>query len=242
MSDEAALEPFPEDWSRALAVVAHPDDLEYGVASAVARWTDQGKVVSYLLVTDGEAGIDTIAPAEAGPLRRDEERRSAAAVGVDGVEFLGFDDGLVEADQPLRRALATAIRRHRPDVLLSINFRESFGPGGWNHVDHRNTGIALLDAARDAGNRWLFTDDGEEPWSGAHLVAFGGSPRATHYVDVTDSIDRGVASLAEHELYLAALGEGTAGADPDTFIRGMAAGAGEQVGVPYAATFEVIGV
>src|SRR5687767_15620128 len=91
------LEPLPEDWPRALAVVAHPDDLEYGAAAAIARWTDQGKVVSYCLVTSGEAGIDTLAPDECAPLRQEEERRSAAVVGVDTVEFLRHPDGLVEA-------------------------------------------------------------------------------------------------------------------------------------------------
>jgi len=50
------MKQMPEDWDRAVAVAAHPDDLEYGVASAVARWTGQGKQVSYLLVTRGEAG------------------------------------------------------------------------------------------------------------------------------------------------------------------------------------------
>ena len=72
------LPALPEDWERALAVVAHPDDLEYGAASAVARWTAQGKAVTYVLVTDGEAGIDGLAPDECGPLRREEEVRSAA--------------------------------------------------------------------------------------------------------------------------------------------------------------------
>ena len=83
----------PEDWQRAVAVVAHPDDLEYGAASAVARWTGQGKEITYVLVTDGEAGIDGMAPAQAGPLRQEEERRSAAVVGVHRVEFLGHSDG-----------------------------------------------------------------------------------------------------------------------------------------------------
>ena len=69
-----SLPPLPEDWDRALAVVAHPDDLEYGAASAIARWTGQGKWVGYVLVTAGEAGIDGMHPDEAGPLRRDEER------------------------------------------------------------------------------------------------------------------------------------------------------------------------
>ena len=62
MTDQ--LEPLPEDWDRALAVVAHPDDLEYGAASAIARWTAQGKTVTYLLVTDGEAGTDVLVRAE----------------------------------------------------------------------------------------------------------------------------------------------------------------------------------
>jgi len=73
------MKPMPEDWDRAVAVVAHPDDLEYGVASAVARWTRQGKQVSYLLATRGEAGIDGMDPAEVAPLRVDEERRRSTA-------------------------------------------------------------------------------------------------------------------------------------------------------------------
>ena len=68
------LEQFPDDWSRALCIVAHPDDLEYGAAGAIARWTAAGKEVAYLLVTRGEAGIDAMSPAEAGPLREAEER------------------------------------------------------------------------------------------------------------------------------------------------------------------------
>ncbi|HEX2319022.1 MAG TPA: PIG-L family deacetylase, partial [Streptosporangiaceae bacterium] len=80
------MKPIPEDWERAVAVVAHPDDLEYGAASAIARWTTQGKTVSYLLATRGEAGIAGMAPAEVAPLRVEEERRSAAVVGVTQVE------------------------------------------------------------------------------------------------------------------------------------------------------------
>jgi LmbE family N-acetylglucosaminyl deacetylase len=237
------LEPLEEDWTRALAVAAHPDDLEYGVASAVARWTAQGKSVTYLMVTDGEAGIDGMEPRRAGPLRRDEEVAGAAEVGVHDVEFLGLPDGLVEADHALRRLLAAAIRRHRPEVLLGINFREDFGWPGWNHVDHRNVGVALLDAARDAGNRWLFTDlaeEGLEPWDGVRFVAFGGSPRPTHGVDVSASIDAGIASLSAHRTYLDALPEGTLGTDPDGFLRGSAREAGPRLGVELAVTFEVI--
>jgi LmbE family N-acetylglucosaminyl deacetylase len=239
---DAPLAPFPDDWDRALAVVAHPDDLEYGAASAVARWTSEGKTVVYLLVTRGEAGIDGAAPDEVGPLRVAEERASAAAVGVDTVEFLdGHADGIVEYGLPLRRDLAAAIRRHRPEVLVSINFRDRWGPGaGINHADHRHVGEALLDAARDAGNRWLFTDlddAGLEPWDGTRFAAFNGSPEATHALDVTGFLDRGIASLREHRAYLEGLGGDF---DPDAFLRGSALGAGPSLGVEHAVSFEIV--
>ncbi len=238
-----ALEPVPEDWNSALAVVAHPDDLEYGAASAIARWTSQGKRIVYLLVTDGEAGIDGMAPAEAGPLRRDEEIRSARVVGVETVEFLGYPDGLVEASLDLRRDLAAAIRRHKPDCLISMNFRETFGQPSWNHADHRNLGPALLDASRDAANRWLFTDlidDGLEPWGGVRMALFAGSPEPTHAVDVDDFIDAGVASLKEHHVYLDGLPDGTIGKDPEPFLRAVAGSVGPRINADYGASFELI--
>lgn len=230
-----SLEPLPEDWDAALAIVAHPDDMEYGAASAVARWTGQGKRVAYLLVTRGEAGIDSMAPDDVVPLRADEQHRSCAAVGVETLEFLDHPDGLVAEGIELRRDLAAAIRRHRPDVLLTINHRETWGGPSWNHADHRAVGRAVLDAARDAGNRWLFPDAGEPHQ--VRFVAVNASPSTSHYVDVTDSIDAGVASLRCHETYLRALGDGP---DPDEFLRGAARGIGEQVGVDYAVAFEMI--
>lgn len=234
------LEAVPEDWERALAVVAHPDDLEYGAASAIARWTEQGKEIAYLLVTSGEAGIDSMAPDECARVRQEEQRRSAAAVGVETVDFLTHPDGLVEHSIDLRRDIATVIRRHRPDVVVSINFRESFGFPGFNHVDHRNTGLALIDAVRDAANRWLFVGAGGDPWNGVRFALFGNSPQSTHGVDVTDTIDRGVASLEAHRTYLDALDPGTRGTDPDAFLREMATGTGPRLGVEAAVAFEMI--
>ena len=136
---DQTLEPLPEDWTTGLAIVAHPDDLEYGAASAVAKWTAAGKRITYVLVTSGEAGL-AIPPEEAGPLREAEERASAAVVGVDTVEFLGHPDGVVIADLELRRDLARAIRRHRPEVVIGINFRDSWGGPSLNMADHRHVG------------------------------------------------------------------------------------------------------
>jgi len=232
------LAPFPDDWSSALAVVAHPDDMEYGAASAVARWTSHGKRVAYLLVTRGEAGISTMAPAEVVELRAVEQRRSCEVVGVDSLEYLDHPDGLVVEGLDLRRDLCAAIRRHRPEALISINHRESWGGPSWNHADHRAVGRSLLDAARDAGNRWLFPESGDA-WGGVRFVAFSGSPQSTHAVDVGSFIERGIASLSCHELYLDALDEPT---DPDAFLREGARSVGGRFGCEYAAAFEVISV
>jgi LmbE family N-acetylglucosaminyl deacetylase len=230
------VEAFPDDWTRALCIVAHPDDLEYGAAAAIARWTAAGKCVSYLLVTRGEAGIDGLAPAEAGPLREAEERASAAVVGVESVDFLeGHVDGVIEGGLPLRRDLAAAIRRVRPDLVVSMNYTETWGGLSFNMADHRHVGLAALDAARDAGNRWIFTDSGD-PWNGVRRVAMGGSPTPTHFVDVGDAIETGIASLREHAAYIAGLGTEF---DPDEFLRGNARAAGDAVGCEYAVAFQL---
>ena len=230
---------MPEDWERAVAVVAHPDDLEYGMASAVARWTAQGKTVAYVLATSGEAGIDGLAPAECGPLREGEERAGAAVVGVDHVEFLGLADGMIEEGVALRRAIAGAIRRLRPDVVLTMSFDLTWGPNGpVNHADHRAVGLATVDAVRDAANRWLFEDVGE-PWSGVTTIYVAGSSGDTHYVDVTATLDRGIASLRAHAAYIDGLGGDF---DPDAFLRSTAESFGNDVGCTYALGLRAIPV
>ncbi len=244
-----SLAPLSDDWSTALCVVAHPDDMEYGAATAVARWTTERRQVAYALVTSGEAGIDGLDPATCGPLREAEEIAGARLVGVEEVEFLGHPDGVVDGGLPLRRDLARVIRRRRPELVVGINFRLSFadpadpaaGGGAFNMADHRVVGLALLDAARDAGNRWIFpelADEGLEPWAGVRWAAFAGSPRATHFVDVTGHLDRGIASLAAHRAYLEGLGGGDM-TDPGAFLTPMAEAVGARVGVPHAVSFEV---
>lgn len=205
--------PMPDDWERALAVVAHPDDLEYGAAAAVALWTARGRWVGYLLATRGEAGIDSLPPAECGPLREAEQRAAAAEVGVQLVEFLDHPDGLVEYGTALRRDIAGAIRRHRPQLLVIGNHRETWPAGELNMADHVAVGRAAIDAVRDAANRWLFPGSGE-PWDGVRWVAVAASPRNSHAVETSPVFARGVASLAAHRTYLAALGGPMADPEP----------------------------
>lgn len=239
---EASISPhldhLPEDWSRAIAVVAHPDDLEYGAASAVARWTGQGKDIRYVLATRGEAGIDSMPPEQAAPVRTQEQIASAAVVGVSVVDFMDHPDGLVVNGIELRRDLARVIRRHRPEVIIAANYRERWSETGpWNHVDHRELGRALPDAVRDAANRWLFPEVGE-PWAGVRWIAYSGSTAPTHAVDVTDHLDAGVASLECHRVYIDALGD--PGFDADGWLRSAAEASGRRLGVDLAVTFELV--
>jgi LmbE family N-acetylglucosaminyl deacetylase len=242
MTEQKILAPLDENWERALAVVAHPDDLEYGAASAVARWTSQGKYVGYLLATRGEAGIDSMPPSQTGPLREQEEITSAGLVGVQDVEFLDYTDGVIEYGLPLRRDIARSVRKHRPDVLITLNFELTFGGTNLNMADHRWLGLAVLDASRDAANRWIFPellDEGLQPWGGVKKVLISGSANPTHGVDVTGFLDRGIASLQAHQAYI----ENLSGEfEPELFLRSNAAATGKRLGCKYAVAFEVISI
>ncbi|MFE9429152.1 PIG-L deacetylase family protein [Kitasatospora sp. NPDC006697] len=235
------LEPIDEDWQCALAVVAHPDDLEYGAAAAVARWTGQGKRVVYAMLTSGEAGIDGLDPAECGPLREAEQVASAAVVGVDTVEFCRHPDGVLEYGLPLRRDVARLVRRHRPEIVITGNFRDTYGEVHPNQADHIAAGRAVLDGVRDAGNRWVFPEllaEGLEPWNGVRQLWALGSPRAGHGVDTTDTFEAGVASLEAHAAYLAGLGN--AMADARGFLEGFGRETGSRLGTRFGASFEVV--
>ena len=236
------LPSVPEDWDTALAVAAHPDDIEYGPASAVARWTAQGKTVGYLLASRGEAGIDGIHPSDAAPLREREERAGARSVGVETVEFLDRRDGVIENDVALRKGIARAIRTHRPQVLITGSYEVKMFNGMSNQADHRAVGLATLDAARDAGNRWIFpeliAEEGLEPWGGVRFVLVAGSSTPTHGVDVTgEPLQRGIESLRAHAQYTSGLGR--AGFDPAPFLTWFAAQGGAACGVASAVLFDV---
>ncbi|MEU5100113.1 PIG-L deacetylase family protein [Streptomyces sp. NPDC020996] len=240
--ENTPLQPMPTDWRRALAVVAHPDDLEYGCAAAIAAWTDEGREVAYVLATRGEAGIDSLDPETCGPLREREQRASAAVVGVSSVEFLGHRDGVIEYGLALRRDIAAAIRRHRPELVITLNHRDTWGGVAWNTPDHVAVGRATLDAAADAGNRWIFpelTRQGLPPWNGVRWVAVAGSASPTHAVEASPGLERAVASLLEHRTYIEALTD----EDPETYARdfltGHAAAAGEKFGGRPAVAFEL---
>ncbi len=158
------------------------------------------------------------------------------------MEFLDHRDGVIEYGPALRRDIAAAIRRHRPELVLTLNHRDTWGGVAWNTPDHRAVGRATLDAAADAGNRWIFpelAEQGLEPWNGVRWVAVAGSAGPTHAVDATPGLERAVHALLEHRTYIEALTD----QDPETYARDFLTGhtraAGERFGGQPAVAFEV---
>ncbi len=234
------VEALDESWERALCVLPHPDDMEFGGAAAIARWTGQGKHIVYAMLTSGEAGIDGMEPEECRVVREAEQIESARIVGVEEVEFLGQPDGTLEYGVPLRRVIAESVRRHRPEIVITVNFRDTYGGRNLNQADHIAGGKATVDAVRDAANRWVFNDqlkDGLEPWGGVKAVWAVASPESGHGVDTTESFHKGVESLAAHRAYIEGLG--WENFDPAEFLEGIGRQAGQRMGVGMAALFEV---
>jgi LmbE family N-acetylglucosaminyl deacetylase len=192
------------------------------------------------MVTSGEAGIDGMQPERAREVREAEQVESAALVGVDVVEFLGQPDGVLEYGIGLRMLIAAAVRRHRPEIVITTNFRDTWDGTMLNQADHIATGRAVLDAVRDAANRWVFRtliDEGLEPWNGVREVWAAASPNGRHAVDTSETFPRGLASLRAHAAYLAGLGDGSF--DPEEFLEANARQVGARLGVRYATSFEV---
>jgi LmbE family N-acetylglucosaminyl deacetylase len=189
--------------ARALCVLAHPDDVDFGSAGTVATWTEAGTEVTYCMVTDGDAGgFDETPRDQMGPLRQAEQRAAAKAVGVEDVRFLGYPDGRLELTLDLRRDISRVIRQVRPQRVLTSSPERWFDRIGASHPDHMTVGESTLRAVYpDARNPFAFpellADEGLEAWTVSE-VWLGASPRADHAVDVTDVVERKWAALESH--------------------------------------------
>jgi len=186
---------------RALVVVAHPDDIDFGMAGSIATLTRAGAEVSYCLVTSGEAGPPDDADREELRTRREAEQRSAASVvGVHDVRFLGYPDGRVEAGLALRRDLSRVIRDVRPDLVIAQSSDRVWDRVYFSHPDHLAVGEATASAVYpDSRNRWSHVellDEGFEPHAVARMWLIGLEPNL--FVDITDVIDLKVQALLSH--------------------------------------------
>ncbi|MEO3775898.1 PIG-L deacetylase family protein [Micromonospora sp. B11E3] len=216
---------------RALAVFAHPDDIEFGCAGTIAGWVDEGVEVAYLIVTHGEAGgFDDTPRAELTRLREEEQRAAAAAVGVRRVEFLdGYADGTLAPTPALRRDITATIRRFRPDrVLTNSPLRRWEHLAGPSHPDHLAVGEATTCAIYpDARNRFAYPEllaAGLEPWV-VREVWYAGGPAPDHVVDVTDRYDRKIAAMRAHRSQTGHL-------DVETWVRDRLTTVADNAGLP----------
>ena len=190
--------------TKVLVITAHPDDVDFGAAGTIARWTDAGVEVVYCIVTDGDAGGSDpgVSRSDMATTRRYEQTEAAGRVGVHDVRFLGYPDGRVEATLGLRRDLARVIRQVRPDRVVCPSPERDYVRPGISHPDHRAVGSAALDAVYpDARNPFAFpellADEGLDAWV-VREVWISGLQAPTHYVDITGTFPRKVAALRAH--------------------------------------------
>jgi LmbE family N-acetylglucosaminyl deacetylase len=190
---------------RALCVVAHPDDIDFGVAGTVATWVEEGIEVTYLLCTNGDAGgfDPAVARADIAGIRQDEQRAAAKEVGVTDVRFLGYPDGQLAVSFDLRRDISRVIRQVRPQRLVMQSPEINWERLGASHPDHRAAGEATLCAVYpDARNPFTHTsllqDEGLEAWSVHDVWVMSAGGGANRWVDITDTFERKVAALRAH--------------------------------------------
>jgi LmbE family N-acetylglucosaminyl deacetylase len=180
---------------RALAIGAHPDDIEFGCGATLAKWAAAGCAVTLLVLTDGSKGTwnPDDDPAGLVATRKAEQRNAAAALGAKGVEFLDRVDGELVAGRLEQAEVCRVIRSCRPDVV--------FGHDPWKryriHPDHRHAGWLTLDAIVAARDPHFFP---EQPWA-VHrpsCVLLFEAEEVDHLEAVDAWIDAKIAALLAH--------------------------------------------
>jgi LmbE family N-acetylglucosaminyl deacetylase len=189
-----------------LVIAAHPDDIEFGVSGSVAHWTQAGAKVTYCIVTDGSAGSNdpTTDLEDLIEQRREEQRRSAAVVGVTDVRFMDYRDGTLQPTLELRRDLTRLIRQIKPERVVIFDPTTVLTDGNTyiNHPDHRAAGEAALYAVfPSAESRPIFPEllaEGLEPHKVSDLYITL-TNQANVYVDISPYIEQKLAALRCHK-------------------------------------------
>ncbi len=228
-----------DDLLRVMVVMAHPDDAEFTVAGTVAKWTQEGHEVIYVICTDGSRGSNDpgMPPEHLAPIREAEQRAAAQVLGVKETVFLGYEDGTLQPTLELRRDITRAIRRYRPDIVVCADPTRRYHDNYLNHPDHRAAADAALDAVfPSARTRWIFPEllkEGLEPHTVKEVYIIG--PRSPDlWVDISQTIDFKIAALKKHE---SQVGDWD---DLEEFIKGWNEETGRERGMAYAEAFKRI--
>ena len=223
----------------ALVIMAHPDDIEFSCAGTIARWTQHGARVCYVLCTSGDVGIaaDGMTRSEAIQIREAEQRKAAEICGVTDVVFLREPDGMVQATLELRKKFVREIRRFRPEVVICGDPTILWAGADYiNHPDHRATALAAVDAIFPAaGQPNLFEELAEEGLSAfkPRKVYVGSWDSADVYVNIEDTIDKKLSALKAHSSQMKDW-------DPSDRIREWAAERARGKEMAYAEGFRVV--
>lgn len=223
----------------AMAIVAHPDDIEYSCAGTMARWAQAGTQIVYVLCTSGDVGIATLGMTrqQATEIREAEAREAARITGVKEIVFLGEPDGLLQPTLELRKKLVRQIRRYQPEVLVTSDPTVMWNGDNYiNHPDHRAAATAALDAAFPAAGQPNLFEDLEAEGLKAHKVRkvyVSGWQQTGLFVNIDDTIEIKIKALRAHVSQMN-------GQDPAEGIKewAAAAAAGKEMG--YAESFRVI--
>lgn len=182
----------------ALAIVAHPDDAEFGCGATLAKWAAAGCVIHLLVCTDGSKGTwDPDAdPAALTARRRDEQREALARLAGERrgeIVFLGYVDGELDSDLAARGRVARAIRELRPEVVL--------GHDPWKryrlHPDHRHAGRLACEGVVAARDPHFFRDQGLAAHRPAALLLFE-ADAPDHVEDASGWVGRKLDALEAH--------------------------------------------
>lgn len=191
--------------SRAMTILAHPDDAEFGCGGTLATWARQGTEITMVIVTDGSKGNDdrSITPEQLVAMRKEEQDRAARILGVAHVVNLGYEDGVLQPTIGLRRDIARVIRRYKPDVIITGDPDNRFGGEFYiNHPDHRAAAEAALYGIFPAAGNFNFYPEllaeGLEPHDVKEVWVEGWGDGTT-FVDVTEAMETKIAALAEHK-------------------------------------------
>ncbi|MCK4900052.1 MAG: PIG-L family deacetylase [Anaerolineales bacterium] len=223
----------------AMAIVAHPDDIEFSCAGTLARWAKAGSRIAYVLCTSGEVGIAEVgmSKSKAAEIRETEQRNAADIVGAQKVVFLREPDGMLQATLELRKKLIREIRRFRPEVVVCGDPTIVWAGDSYiNHPDHRAAATAALDAVFPAaGQPNLFEELNEEDIS-AHKprkVYVTSWTQTDQYINITGTLDIKVAALRAHESQMKDW-------DPEPRIKEWAAERAKGKEMTYAEAFRVV--
>ena len=200
----AELEVYGAIPESAMVIVAHPDDAEFMVAGTLARWTRAGTRAVIVIVTNGNKGSSdpAISPATLARTRRAEQQDAARVLGVAEVEFMDYEDGMVEPTMALRRDLTRVIRKHKPQLVVLQDPTRYFGGKGYlNHPDHRAVPEAAFGAIYPAARDRLTFPELLAAGFETHKVkeVFLGWPvEPDTIVDISETIETKVEALLAH--------------------------------------------